>query len=82
MYCMRGVNARGIDMTTYDLAPHSPTTESPIVSEPRRDWRRRIVCAVLAGVLVLAHGCHGPDEDHELFGGWLTVPIWTPVLSR
>jgi hypothetical protein len=28
--------------------------------------RRRVGLAVVAGLLLVAHGCHG-DEDHELF---------------
>jgi hypothetical protein len=31
-----------------------------------RFLRRRIAWAVVAGLLLVAHGCHG-DEDHELF---------------
>ena len=35
---------------------------------PRRELLRWVVLAGLAAaLLVLAHGCHGPDEDHELF---------------
>src|SRR5687768_12917047 len=30
--------------------------------------------ALLAGLLILAHGCHGPDEDHELFAPRMVGP--------
>ena len=30
-------------------------------------WIRRGCVAGLVGLLIFAHGCHGPDEDHELF---------------
>jgi hypothetical protein len=29
-------------------------------------WRWWLLAACLTGVLLVAHGCHGPDEDHEL----------------
>lgn len=29
---------------------------------------------MLAGLLILAHGCHG-DEDHELFGTYTIAPV-------
>jgi hypothetical protein len=28
-------------------------------------WRAVWIALALAG-LIMAHGCHGPDEDHEL----------------
>jgi hypothetical protein len=35
-------------------------------------WPRwLILAAVAAAMMVLAHGCHGPDEDHELFTSWV-----------
>jgi hypothetical protein len=34
---------------------------------PPISWQLACTLALLAGLLVLAHGCHGPDEDHELF---------------
>lgn len=41
---------------------------------------RRVIYAVVAAVLVLAHGCHGPDEDHELFGSRrLAWPLFLPT---
>jgi hypothetical protein len=30
-----------------------------------------VLAALAAALLVLAHGCHGPDEDHELFTRWV-----------
>jgi len=29
-------------------------------------WRWLVLVALLASAGVWAHGCHGPDEDHEL----------------
>ena len=37
-------------------------TRTPCVS-----LRLASTLALLVGLLILAHGCHGPDEDHELF---------------
>jgi hypothetical protein len=37
------------------------TSRLPLIS-----WRLACTLALLAGLL-LAHGCHRPDEDHELF---------------
>jgi len=41
---------------------------------PRLVW----TVALLVGLLVLAHGCHGPDEDHELFA----PRMWGHVAHR
>jgi hypothetical protein len=30
-------------------------------------WRWVLLAGLAAGLVILAHGCHGPDEDHELF---------------
>lgn len=36
-------------------------------------WRRVLLVLALAGLLAVAHGCHGEDVDDELFGrGWWT----------
>lgn len=35
--------------------------------ERRVDWPAWLFAAVAVGVFILAHGCHGPNEDHELF---------------
>jgi len=37
-------------------------------------WQQ-VSLALAAGVLIFAHGCHGPDEDHEL----LVRPSFEPV---
>jgi hypothetical protein len=41
---------------------------NPEVSTPRspRPWRWFVVLALLATLIVIAHGCHGPDVDDEL----------------
>jgi hypothetical protein len=30
------------------------------------DLRAAWLYALIVGMLIFAHGCHGPDEDHEL----------------
>ena len=44
---------------------------SPSTLLPRRDdgsaCLKWLLAAWLLGSLLFAHGCHGPDEDHELF---------------
>jgi hypothetical protein len=44
------------------------------VEAVRPRWSAWLYCAVAVGILVLAHGCHGADEDHELFAR-LTRPV-------
>jgi hypothetical protein len=34
---------------------------------PRLGWAGVIALVVAATFALFAHGCHGPDEDHELF---------------
>jgi hypothetical protein len=33
---------------------------------PRSRLAWWLLVIVMLGLLILAHGCHGPDEDHEL----------------
>ena len=33
---------------------------------PSSRLRWLLLFLLMLGLLVLAHGCHGPDEDHEL----------------
>jgi hypothetical protein len=40
---------------------------SAVIRPPLVSVRLAAALALLAGLLILAHGCHGPDEDHELF---------------
>lgn len=42
-----------------------PSTPQP--ARPFR-WRTPVFLALLAGLLIFCHGCHG-DVDNELFGG-------------
>jgi hypothetical protein len=39
---------------------------------PASRWRFAFALALLTGLLILAHGCHG-DEDRELFAALLGV---------
>lgn len=32
----------------------------------RRRWSWWLLAALFVGVILIGHGCHGPDEDHEL----------------
>ncbi len=40
---------------------------SPLI--PLHSVIRWLLLAIVAGVLIVAHGCHG-DEDNELFDRW------------
>ena len=41
--------------------PHKQNADTGV---PYLKW---VLAAWLLGSLLFAHGCHGPDEDHELF---------------
>lgn len=38
----------------------------------RGGWGLSVGLLLLGGLLLLLHGCHGDDEDHELFAGCIT----------
>jgi hypothetical protein len=60
--------ARGRTGEALRIERQAPGTEGP----PRSPWRwgAMLLLALLAGLLIVSHGCHG-DEDTELFTrGW------------
>jgi hypothetical protein len=45
----------------------------------RRRWGLTAGLVLLGGLLLFLHGCHGDDEDHELFDGWKDL---RPILMQ
>ncbi|MFO0968661.1 MAG: hypothetical protein U0793_24145 [Gemmataceae bacterium] len=63
--------------TGADDAPGRRPFAANAIPALRRWWR---VLLLALGMSILLHGCHGEDEDHELFQGAtpaLTIH-WTP----
>ena len=52
-----------------DALPASPPTRPE--NAGAFAWAKWLLAAWAAASLLFAHGCHGPDEDHELFARFL-----------
>ncbi len=50
------------------VKPESPTAiEAADATQRGPRWLFALVVVILSGFLLVAHGCHGGDQDHELF---------------